>query len=116
MSTSISEPAVEDPSSSSSSWTFREVGAVTEVRDGSDRAWKGCFELCLMAWGGERLRTKAGIPLGPVGAIFGEVILCCDDDNDGLRLRSFLCIAERVRSDLGIRANEFIEILCAMRR
>ena len=49
------------------------------------------------------MRTKAGIPLGPVGAIFGEVILCCDDDNDGLRLRSFLCIVERVRSDLGIR-------------
>jgi len=59
-----------------------------------------------MAWGGERLRTKAGIPLGPVGAIFGDVILCCDDDNEGLRLRSFLCIAERVRSDLGIRVNE----------
>lgn len=33
---------------------------------------------------------KEGIPFGPVGAILGDVILCCDDDNDGLRLRSFL--------------------------
>lgn len=43
-----------------------------------------------MAWGGERLRTKAGIPFGPVGAILGEVILCCEDDNEGRRVLSFL--------------------------
>jgi hypothetical protein len=74
-----------------------------EVRAGSDLAWNGNLEfVCLMAWGGVLLSTKAGIPLGPVGAIFGEVILCCCDDNDGLRLRSFLCIAESVRSDFGM--------------
>jgi hypothetical protein len=43
-----------------------------------------------MACGGERFRTNAGTPLGPVGASLGDVILCWEDDNDGLRLRSFL--------------------------
>lgn len=67
-----------------------EPGTLTG-RTGSDRARKGwCLELCLMAWGGERLRTKAGIPFGPVGAILGEVILCCEDDNEGRRVLSFL--------------------------
>ena len=47
------------------------------------------------------MSTKAGIPLGPVGAILGDVILCCCDDSDGLRLRSFL-IVESVRRDFGI--------------
>lgn len=44
---------------------------------GRDRAWNGCFEVCLMACGGVRLMAKAGIPFGPVGVIFGDTILWC---------------------------------------
>ena len=87
MSTSMSEAAVDEASSSSFG---PELGTLVG-RTGSDLAWKGrCLALCLMAWGGVRLRTKAGIPFGPVGAIFGEVILCWEEDSDGRRVLSFL--------------------------
>ena len=84
MSTSISEPAVEEVSSSSSGSFFVLGwwcdGAETDVRAGRERDWNRCLlavmDELLMAWGGVRFRRNAGIPLGPVGRIFGEEILC----------------------------------------